>query len=241
MNHTTLIQSLRSTVRKHDTEYQRAREGEPILAPYATAVFLFEALSAEIDLDSQVRQRVLRVVVREYKVARHPLWHALATCALHPMLAGLRGRLRHLDEDDREQALQAAFIEGLGRLRLGRDPAVFPLLTLRRGIERALISAERSKRELGDGEVPFDEQADGCVPSPHRDAPQFVHCLAREVAALVSRRRGGEDVVRVLAGLETLGEQVERLSLPEESYFCLHKRQRRALARVRRRVSRGSR
>jgi hypothetical protein len=47
--------------------------------------------------------------------------------------------------------------------------------------------------------------------------------------------------VRVLAGVETLGEQVERLSLPEASYFGLHKRQRRALALVRRQVSRGSR
>lgn len=64
----------------------------------------------------------------EYQVARHPLWHALAACAFQPMLGALRTRPRRLDEEDRDQALQAALIEGLGRLRLPRDAASgFPL------------------------------------------------------------------------------------------------------------------
>ena len=160
--------------------------------------------------------------------------------ALEPMLAGLRGRLRRLDEDEREQSLHAAFLEGIGRLRLRRTGAPgFPLLTLRRGIERTLIAAERTKRELGDGEVVFDE-CDAGAPSPHDDAPQFVHCFAREVSELVARRTGGEEVVRVLAGAETLVEQADRLSSTEVSYECLRKRQRRALDAVRRELARES-
>ena len=147
MNHTTtLIQGLRSTLWKHDAEYQRARERAQVLTPYATSVELFDALSPGSGLGSEARHALLRVVVIEYQVARHPLWHALAACGLEPMLGGLRCRMRHLDEDDRDQALHAAFIERLGRLRLRRGAHVFPLLTLRRGIERALVSAEHAKR-----------------------------------------------------------------------------------------------
>ncbi len=92
MNHTTLIQSLRSTVRKHEATYQRARERTQGLETYATGVALFDALSPESELGSEARQALLRVVVLDYKVARHPMWHALAACALRPMLAGLRTR-----------------------------------------------------------------------------------------------------------------------------------------------------
>ena len=237
MNHQTLIQSLRSTVRKHDATYQQAREREQVLAPHATGVVLFDALSAESELDSEARQALLRVVVLEYQVARHPLWHALAASALQPMLASLRSRVPRLDEEDRDQALHAAFIEGIGRLRLRRDDGPgFPLLTLRRGIERVLIAAEGTKRKLGDEEVPFDEGADGCLPSPHHEPQPFVQCLAREVSELVAQRTGGEDLVRVLAGAETLGEQAERLASTEVSYECLQKRHRRALNGVRRQL-----
>ena len=239
MNHQTLIQSLRSTVRKNDATYQRTREREQVMAPYATGVVLFDALSPDSALDSEARQALLRVVVLEYQVARHPLWHALAACALQPMLASLRSRVRRLDEEDREQTLHAAFVEGIGRLRLRReDGPGFPLLTLRRGIERVLIGAERTERELGEGEVPFDEGAAGCLPAPHHEPQQFVQCLAREVSELVARRAGGEDVVRVLAGAETLVEQAERLSSGEASYECLKKRHRRAVDGVRRDLSR---
>jgi hypothetical protein len=238
LNPTIFIQSLRSTVRKHDAHYQRAREREPVLAPFATGAVLFDALSTESTLDSDARQALLRVVVLEYQSGRHPLWHALAVRGLEPMLARLRSDLRRLDEDDCEQALHTALIEGIGRLRVHRDGAPgFPLLTLRRGIERALIAAERAKRELGDGEVTFDECADACAPSPHQDPPQFVQCLARELGELIARRRGGEDAVRVLAGAETLAEQAERLSSTEVSYDCLQKRHRRALDGVRRDLS----
>src|SRR5262249_31456728 len=160
---------------KREPTYQRAREREQVLAAYATGVVLFDALSTESEFDSEARQALLRVVVFEYQVARDPLWHALAASALQPMLASLRSRVRRLDEEDRDQAVHAAFIEGIGRLRLRReDGSGFPLLTLRRGIERVLIAAERTKRELGDGEVPFDECAEGCAPAPHEEPTPFV-------------------------------------------------------------------
>src|SRR5262249_55826845 len=105
LNHTTLIQGLRSTVRNHDAEDQRARERAQVLAPYARGIALFDALSSDSGLGSETRHALLRVVAVEYQVARHPLWHALAACGLEPMLGGLRCRMRHVDEDDRDQAL----------------------------------------------------------------------------------------------------------------------------------------
>lgn len=241
MKHTTFIQSLRSTVRKHEATYQRARERTRGLEPYATGVALFDVLSPGSDLGSEARHALLRVVVLEYQGARHPLWHALAACALRPMLAGLRRGVRYLDEDDREQALHAALIEGLGRLRLDRSTTVFPLLTLRRGIERALLSAERRNRDLDAEVVPFDEAAEGCLPPPHLDPTPYVHLLAREIGELVADRTGGEDAVRVLAGAETIHEQAERLASTDVTYDCLAKRHRRAVDGVRHQLSRRSR
>lgn len=241
LNHTTFIQSLRSTVRKHEATYQRAREREQVLTPYATGAALFAALSPASKLGSDARRALLLVVVAEYQVARHPLWHALAACALQPMLGGLRARLRHLDPEDREQALQTALIEGLGRLRIDRGAKAFPLLTLRRWMERALIDAERTKRELEEDEVSFDEAAEGCLQAPHLDPTPYVHCLAHEIGELVAERAGGDDVVRVLAGAETLDEQAERLASTEATYECLQMRHWRALDDVRRELSRRSR
>jgi hypothetical protein len=230
---TAFIQSLRSTLPKHEPEYQRVREREPILAVWSTALELFDGLAKQSKLDAGARTPLLRVVVLEYQVRRHPLWHALAVCALQPLLGGLGGELRRLDTDDREQALHAAFIQALGTLRLGEAGKPFPFLTLRRSIERALISMERTERELGDGEVPFDEEAEACAPAPHEEPQPYLQCLAHEVSELVAREHGGEDVVRVLAGVETLPEQAERLAATEVSYDCLQKRHRRALDGIR--------
>ena len=241
MKHTTLIQGLRSTLWKYDAEYQRARERAQVLAPYATGVALFDALSPGSRLGAEARHALLRVVVFEYQAARHPLWHALAACGLEPMLGGLRCRMRHLDEDDRDQALHTAFIEGLARLRLDRGAGVFPFLTLRRGIERALVSAERARRELEEDQVPFNEETEGCLPAPHLDPTPYVQLLAREIGELVADQPGGDEVVRVLAGAETLDEQAERLASTELTYDCLQKRHRRALDGVRRQVTRRGR
>lgn len=230
---TAFIQRLRSTLPKYEPEYQRVRGREPILAAWSTALDLFDGLAKQSKLDAGARTPLLRVVVLEYQVRRHPLWHALAVCTLQPLLGGLGGRLRRLDRDDREQALHAAFIQALGTLRLGGAGKPFPFLTLRRSIERALISMERTERELGDGEVSFDEEAEACAPAPHEEPQPFLQCLAHEVSELVAREPGGEDVVRVLAGAETIPEQVERLASTKVSYDRLLKRHHRALDGIR--------
>jgi len=229
VSHPALLQSLASTVRLHEPEYRRVRDRDPVLLPYASASVLFDVLATDVRRDPDGRRRVLRAIVLEYQRTRHPLWHALAFRGLAPMLGGLRARLRHLEEDQREQELHIAFIEGIGRLRLDRAGGpTFPLLTLRRAIARALFASGRSEPEAGE-EVAFDEGAPWCAPAPHEDPSPFVHCLAREVGALL-----GEDVVRVLAGGETLDEQAERLATAGETYEGLRKRHRRGISRARR-------
>jgi hypothetical protein len=237
-----LLRGFDAVVRRHEPVYQRTREREPALAPYPTATALFDALSADSPLDSDARQPLLRVVVLEYQRTRHPLWHALALRGCEPMLGSLRARLRRRDEEERDQDLQAAFIEAVGRVRIDRAGGpTFPHMTLRRAIARALF-ASSAKQEPAD-EVPLDEHDLDGAPPPHEDPPQFVQCLAREVAERIARRPGGEDVVRVILREETLAEQVERRASGSEevTYQGLHKHHKRTLDAVRREVSRGSR
>lgn len=229
MSSPTLLQRLGGTVRRHDAEYQRVRAREPALGPHATACALFDALAADVRVDPDGRQLVLRTVVLEYQSTRHPLWHALAVRALSPMLGSLRAGLRGRDADEAEQDLQVAFVQAIGRLRLDRAGGpTFPLLTLRRAIARALFAPDREEPDPG-REVTFADDTPGCAPSPHEDPPPFVHCLAREVGGWV-----GEDAVRVLAGAETLAEQAERLAPAGDTYEGLQKRHRRAVGRARR-------
>jgi hypothetical protein len=58
------------------------------------------------------------------------------------------------------------------------------------------------------------------------------------VGELLAKRSGDAGVVRVLAGTEMLGEQMERLSSEHVTKACLQKRHRRAVERVRGDLSR---
>jgi hypothetical protein len=157
------------------------------------------------------------------------------------MLARLRARSRGRDARERDQELHVAFAEALGRLRVARvGGPVFPLMTLRRALERALFPRRTDDEEQLDEESAF-RRIRRPKPAPHEDPPQFVHVLAREVGALLVRRSGSDDAVRVLAGAETLAEQVERRSTADLTKARLEKRHRRALETVRGELARRSR
>jgi hypothetical protein len=229
VSHPTFLQGLGSSVRRHEPVYQRVREREPALAPYATASALFDALAVDARLDADGRQLILRTVVLEYQRARHPLWLVLAVRGLDPMLCAFRARLRCREADERDQDLHVACVEAIARLRIDRAGGpTFPFMTLRRDIARALFARDRAEAERDEG-VELDDDVPGCAPAPHEDPPPFVRCLAREVGGWI-----GEDAVRVLAGAETLGEQAERLAPQGETYDGLQKRHRRAVGRARR-------
>jgi hypothetical protein len=217
------------------------REREACFAPHPTASALFDAFEPRSALDWDARRVLLRLIVLEYQRARHPLWYALAARGLEPMLARLRARSRRRDAEERDQELHMAFADALGRLRVAREGGpVFPLMTLRRALERALFP----KRT--DDEAELEEESAFIrirrrKQAPHEDPPQFVHVLAREVGELLVRRSGSDDAVRVLAGAETLAEQVERRSTEDLTKACLEKRHRRALEAVRGDLARRSR
>jgi hypothetical protein len=236
-----MVDSLRNTLRLHTLAYERVREREAVLGPYASASELFEALSSkssEARLETETRAPLLRVIVLEYQRTRSPVWYALAVCGLEPMLKGIRAGVRDSAEEA-DQVVQLAVVQALARLRLNRpDGPVFPFLTLRRAIIRALVAARRAHREPGDPLEYSDELSGASPTAPHEDAPPFVHYFAREVGEIVVHRPGGEDYLRVLAGAETLDDQVERLSPEGVSYECLQKRHRRMVLDVRRELSR---
>jgi hypothetical protein len=241
MTSTSFLQSLGSTVRKHDAVYRCVREGEALLAPHPTAGALFDAFESRSALDWNARRVLLRVIVLEYQRNRHPLWYALAARGLEPMLARLRARSRGRDADERDQELHMAFAEALGRLRVAREGGpIFPLMTLRRALERALFARPTDDEEELEEESAF-RRAGRRKQAPHEDPPQYVHVLAREVGELLVRRSGSDDPVRVLAGVETLAEQVQRRSTEHLTKACLEKRHRRALEAVRGELSRRQR
>jgi hypothetical protein len=228
-----LMNGLAGTVRTHEATYQVARAREPRLADHATAIALFDALAPRSGLTPEARAWLLHVVAVEYQRGRHALWHALAARGLEPMLGRLRTRMRGPAEE-RDQAIHIALAEELARLRVARaDGLAFPLLTLRRALERALLTtAADRERELEEQEAYMD-YAGRHTQQPHEDAPPFVECLAAEVGQLLVERSGGDDVVRVLVGAETLGDQSERLSTEHVSKECLQKRHRRTVVSVR--------
>jgi hypothetical protein len=241
MTTASLLQGFGHTVRTHDAAYQRAREREATLAPHPTAGALFDALDSRSALDWSARGVLLRVIVLEYQRGRHPLWYALAARGLEPMLANLCARSRGRDAHERDQELHVAFAEALGRLRVAREGGpVFPLMTLRRALERALFPRRTDDEEQLDEESAF-RRIRRRKQAPHEDPPQFVHVLALEVGELLARRSGSDDAVRVLAGAETLAEQVERRSTADLTQDCLERRHRRAVAAVRGELSRRSR
>ena len=53
------------------------------------------------------------------------------------------------------------------------------------------------------------------------------------MGGLLVERSGDDRAVRVLAGAETLGEQVERVSTEQTTKACIQKRHYRAVERVR--------
>jgi hypothetical protein len=154
------------------------------------------------------------------------------------MLGNLRARSRGRDADERDQALHVAFAEALGRLRIAREAGpAFPLMTLRRALERALFGRPADREAELEAETAFCH-AGRRRQAPHEDPPQYVHLLAREVGELVARRSGSDDPVRVLAGVETLAEQVSRQASAHVTGACLEKRHRRVVEAVRGELSR---
>ena len=228
----SILQSLAGTVNRHAATYLRAREREPLFAAHPTPGAVYDALAIDSGVAGATRAALLRAVVAEYQRGRHPLWYALAAQGLAPMLGRLRSRL-HGPVDERDQAVHLAFAEELGRLRVARTDGVFPLLTLRRALERALFTSEADRQRERDDEEAYFEHAGLRTQQPHEDAAPFVACFAREVGGLLVERSGDDRSVRVLAGAETLGEQVERVSSERTTKACIRKRHLRTVERVR--------
>jgi hypothetical protein len=143
------------------------------------------------------------------------------------MLRRLAARGRGSREDQGQRAL-LAFLQALRVVR-GSGQPVF--LAVRRATSRALLVALDSEADRGQT-APFDEQVGNGAPSPHADAPPFVACLAREVAERLVRRSGGEEAGRVIAGLETCGEQAAR-GHPPVTVARVRMRQHRVLRDLR--------
>jgi hypothetical protein len=234
LNLKTILRSLSASVRPYDPEYRRLREREPVLAPYATARALLDALSPASPLTLEQRQPVVRAILREQQASPHPLWQTLLTTAFAPLLGRLRSRLRYM-RDERDQLVLLAFLGVIAHTRVDESAPVFAVV--RRATERALFqSVTRRRDEPSDAErIDLDAASRFMSRRPHEDAEPFTACLAHEIADHVVRFRGGEDVVRVLAGAETLADQAERQGSSQGAALeCVRKRRQRAIRHVRR-------
>jgi hypothetical protein len=231
-----VLESLPPTVRRDEATFQRARASEPAFGPYTTATALLEALSTRFALATGERQSLVAAVLRLHRATRQPLWQALLLRAFEPLLLGLRARYRGCKEE-RDQRILVAFLHVVDRVRVDARPL---FVAVARATARALFGAVRA--EEGQIEtVAYEETINECAPAPHTEPGPYVACLAREVITRLSAREGGEDVVRVLAGVETGGDQVRRLALPDaapareakQAAARLRQRRRRALEEMR--------
>jgi hypothetical protein len=229
-----VMQSLAWSVRRYESTYRSACSEEPTFAPYPTANALLATLKDQSALPLPQRQTLVAALILRYQATRHPLWQLLLLGAFQPLLGGLRQRDRG-NRSDRDQRVLAAFLQALGSVRV-EGQLVF--LAVSRATARALFRAVRAERDMLDHAVPLDEPR--ATPSHDADAPPFTVCLAHEIAAHIAQQRGGEDVVRVLVGLETEREQFARLAAPAPggaaeriTAGCIYKRRRRAVAEVR--------
>jgi len=236
MSLSALLASVPATVRRHEATFQRARAAEPAFERYATASALLDAVTPRSALPIAERQVLVAAILRRHQAGGHPLWQALLLRAFEVLLLAMRRRA-HGDADEREQQVALAFLRAVGRVR-PHEPV---FATVPRAMARTLRSATRAAIRAEADHVPFDEESLEHAPSPHAEPTPYVACLAREIAERVARRPGGEDVVRVLAGIETAAERAERLAAStrasaEEEQAAgsrLRQRTRRALREVR--------
>jgi hypothetical protein len=180
------------------------------------------------------RQSLVEALLRRHQKAPHPLWQAMLVAAFEPMLRRMRARGRD-SREDHEQRILLAFLQALAAVRSSGQPI---FIALRRATVRQLLGALRAEADIGEV-VPFDEQSPAVAPSPHADPQPFAACLAREVAERLVRSSGGEDVARVIVGIETVGEQAARLTAgsaagtPPVTVARLRQRRHRALSDLR--------
>jgi len=233
---TTVIRRIGRTAYLHEAAYQRVRQREPALAPYPTVSALLETLVADPRASREQRPRIVQALVLEYQRSRHPLWQALLVRVFGSLLVGLRAQLPSGDREDRDQQLLAAFLEALGRVRLGeRTPAVF--IAVRRATARRLFDEVRDERAVVET-IPLEDSSPECRPAVHADPSPYVQCLEHEMVDRMARHRGGEDVAALVAGAENFSEQLERLAGSKKvTRSCLRKRRRRTLEQLREALS----
>jgi hypothetical protein len=204
---------LASTARIHESTFQQARSSEPSFAAFATAAALRTALADKRAMPMRERIAIVEALLLRHQSTRHTLWDALLVCAFRPLLESLWMKDRGC-KSDRNQRVLAAFLRALRSVHIKPGHPVF--LFVSRATARTLFRVVRAERDELDDAVPIDDDTFSGS-SPHRDPHPFTACLANEVAALFAQHKGGEDVVRLVAGLETVGEQVERLSASDGS------------------------
>ncbi|HEX3344692.1 MAG TPA: hypothetical protein VHS09_08980 [Polyangiaceae bacterium] len=233
MSLSLVLASIPSTVRRHEPVFARVRDDEPELAPFPAATALLEALSMKSALAMAHRQSLVVILIERYRVDRHPLWQALLFQAFEPVLF----RLRMCDRgsaDDRDQRVVCALLEALGSVRPGR--ALF--VAVQRASARVLFGGVRAARAHGVETTPFDDDLDS-PSSPHVEPGPFRACLVSEVLDCVRncvrRRADGEEIVRLLAEVETPAEQAARRTAREGrvTVASLQQRRRRTLRAVR--------
>ncbi|HEY5240236.1 MAG TPA: hypothetical protein VIJ22_02175 [Polyangiaceae bacterium] len=228
-----VLNSVRATVRWHESTFQRVRAVVPVLVVHATATELLDAMSIDAPSSHRERQDLVLAVVMLHRTAPHPLWHALLLHTFRHLLWGLRKR-DHGPIEDRDERVLLSFLQALGRVPLEGQPV---FLAMRRATERILFRAVRAQTD-GLEIVSLDSGELDCA-RMHEDPDPFTACLARELLSCLDAKSEGVDVANLLTGFETVGEQAERLAsvrpadAPGVSLAALRKRRSRAVAALR--------
>jgi hypothetical protein len=173
------------TIQKNTIEFARLSRfyaarcaAIPALAGYPTLEAVLDALRGppRRRADPGTRRRILCAVIAEHQAAPAPVWAAILLRAFGGMLVVFSNSLLGVDDPDEADALVAAgLLEGLKRVRPGRDPdriAMYVRQETRRAVFAALDREKLARQYWSEDDEEEPSHAEDLRPDGEEPAEQ---------------------------------------------------------------------
>jgi hypothetical protein len=216
MDLVTVLERLRGSVPRYPTQYAIARERQPALAPYPTALSALSALAELARFDADTRADLVLAIVHEQQIAPHPLWQAMLVSAFAPVLRRLRKRLGPSPSGALDQEVVIHFLEALHALPKAPKPAPTPRAVWRRAARRAFVEGTFGRFEKR--VVPIDEETLPLEPFATAIQEGLLDASAAEIEELVELGGCAEEVLAVL--LATYASEPKLRAFVNRSLFA---------------------
>ena len=162
MGFEAIFGTLRSSIVKHDAQYQHVRAHSTALLPYATSQDVLAAFKPRSAVPQTALDLLTVSLIAAGKTTSHSLWSSLLLAAYELMLRHLGSRLRLKNREDMKEAeagIVLVFLEVVDSFPVEHPPARVALYLRRRVAEKFFAGMKREQRirmeSLEDEEV-FD-------------------------------------------------------------------------------------